>query len=362
MSTLTKSSSGLLYEERFGSGISLLWDLVPNQLDRVKINQDSVEILPGDDRIELLMPTPAETGWVYQTHIKYDGRTSTESCGFILKSITDNIAECELRGDTRDMYDYLKVELNSDSILNLKASKNGTMWRDFGNSKMLDGYKFGYYMTALTQYDPLVLYDCVVYRNNFITIDGISKDLTSVVYDAQGANITHRFVITHENGKLILDGSNMLFPIPYLNIKFLDPSFNVIKDVVLKDVYGGDVFDFSFNVTVRIEKQEVLNNTHHLDTVVGPYKLYALSVTNEENYELTNRKLSIQAASSFNPGDLPVTIASTTSHDVVTNLDFKKSLDVSFLPNENKNFFIKIEKTMNMPLLDDEYRFKLTLI
>lgn len=358
---LTKSSTGLLYEEKFGENLSLLWDFVPNILSRVKLNKGSIEILPGEDRIEMLMPTPVDTGWVFQTHIHYAGRTATESCGFILKSITDNTAECELRGDTRELFDYLKMELDRESTFYLKASRDGLQWRDFGNSKMLDGNKFGYYISELTQHDPLILYDCVIYKNNFITVDDIPKGCTAIVYDKLGANITHKFILKHENGKLVLDGSNMLFPIEYLKIKFLDNEFNTIRESELENVYGGDVFDFSYNITVKIENETVDNNDHVLDTVMGPFKLYAVSIRNEESYDLKERTLKISASSAFNPGDIPVTIAETTSHDSMSNLDFNKQLKVTLKSYENKNFFIKIEKDQNLPLLDTEYKFKLTL-
>lgn len=359
---LAKASSGLLYEEKFGENLSLLWDFVPNITSRVKFNQDSVEILPGEDRIEMLMPTPVDEGWVFQTHIHYAGRTATESCGFILKSITDNVAECELRGDTRDLFDYLKMELDKESTFYLKASKDGVQWRDFGNSKMLDGNKFGYYINELTQYDPLILYDCIVYKNNFITIDDIPKECTAIIYDKLGANISHKFVVKQENGKLVLDGSNMLFPIDYLKIKFLDSDFNTVRESELENVYGGDVYDFSFNVSIKIENKELGNGEHQLETVMGPFKLYAMSILNEEPYDLKDRILKVSASSSFNPGDIPVTIAETTTHESMNNLDFKKSLNVTLKAHENKNFFIKIEKNQNLPMLDTEYKFKLTLM
>lgn len=359
---LAKASSGMLYEEKFGENLSLLWDFVPNVLDRVKLNTSSIEILPGEDRIEMLMPTPVDAGWVFQTHIHYAGRTATESCGFILKSITDNVAECELRGDTRELFDYLKIELDGDSTFYLKASKDGLQWKDFGNSKMLDGNKFGYYMNELTQHDPLILYDCVVYKNNFITIDDIPSECTAIVYDKLGANITHKFILKQESGKLVLDGSNMLFPIEYLKIKFLDKEFNPVRESELRNIYGGDVYDFSYKITVRIENQIVDNGDHVLDTVMGPFKLYTMNITNEESYDLKDRTLKISASSSFNPGDIPVTIAETTSHDNMNNLNFQKQLKVTFKSYESKNFFIKIEKNQNLPMLDAEYKFKLTLL
>lgn len=362
MKELSKVSSGLLYEENFGEDLSLIWDFIPNNLNRVKIHQNSVEILPGEERIEMIMPTPVDIGWVYQTHIDYNGRTGSEACGFILKSITDNVAECELRGDTRDLFSYLKMELDLESVFNLKASKDGKTWRDFGNSKMFDSNKFGYYMTEMTQYDSLTIKDCIIYKSNFITINNISKDLNAVVYDSLGANITHKFVMTHKDGVLTLDGGNMLFPIDELVIKFLDADFNIVREAILKKVYGGDIYDFAFNVTVRIEREILDNDTHHLDTVVGAYKLYAVSITSEEAYILNKRHLKIEPASAFNPGDLPVTIAETSSHDNTNNLDFKKELEVTFKPYENKNFFIKIARTQGLTLLEQEYKFKLTLI
>lgn len=362
MDQLTKASSGLLYEEKFGVGLSLLWDFVPNNLNRVKINENSVEILPGEERVEMLMPCPASSGWMGQIHLSYSGRTSTESAGFVLKSITDNIAECELKGDTRELYDYMKVELDDSYVLSLKASKDGIYWKDFGNSKMLDANKLGFYINELTQYDPLVLKDIVICKSNFITISDVPSDSTVAVYDAKDANITHRLIVNKTNNKLVIDGSNMLFPIPYLKFKFLDKEFNELRVIELSSIYGGDTFDFNYDISFMIEGRELTNQGNSLDTVTGSYKLYSLQIRNDESYDLVNKTLKIEASSAFNPGHLPVTIAETTTHDDTPNLDFKRSLVVSFMSHENKNFFIKIERSNNAPILDSEYRFKISLV
>lgn len=362
MDQLTKASSGVLYEEKFGVGLSLLWDFVPNNLDRVKLNENSVEILPGNERVEMLMPCPASSGWLCQVHLSYAGRTSTESAGFILKSITDNVAECELKGDTRDLYDYMKMELDDTSTFSLKASKDGVYWKDFGNSKMLDANKFGFYMNELTQHDALVLKSILVCRNNFVTINDIPMQSTVVIYDANGANVTHRFIVNKLSNKIVIDGSNMLFPIPYLKIKFLDVDFSEIRVVEITDIYGGDTFDFSYNISFKIEGKELTNKDHHLDIVAGPFKLYALQIQNDEDYDIENKTLKIEASSIFNPGYMPVTIAETTTLDNVANLDFKKNLEISLKAHENKNFYMKIEKLNNMPVLDSEYRFKISLV
>lgn len=362
MSQLAKSSSGLLYEEKFGGNPSLLWDFVPNNLNRVSLKADSMEILPGSERIEMLMPSPQQSGWVFQTHIHYAGRTSTESAGFVLKSITDNIAECELRGDTRELFDYLKIELADDSTLSLKASNDGKYWKDFGNSKMLDANKFGFYMNELTQHDPLILYDCIVYKNNFITVSSIPDDCTAVVYDATGANITHKFILKQENGKLVIDGSNMLFPIDYLQIKFLDSQFTEIRVTDLTNIYGGDTYDYSYDVEFKIEGVTLTNGPHALEEVKGPSKLYALIIENNEDYDLVDRTLKIEASSAFNPGDVPVTIAKTTAHDVTTGLVFSRQMVLTLKANSVNNFFIRIEKNPTLPLIDSEYKFKITLI
>lgn len=362
MKQLTKSTSGLLYEENFGENLSLLWDLVPNNLNRVRLNKDSVEILPGSERVEMLMPCPSNTEWVCQVNLSYAGRTSTESAGFVLKSITDNIAECELKGDTRELFDYLKMELDQESTFSLKASKDGQYWRDFGNSKMLDANRFGFFVNELTQYDPLVLKNITVCKNNFITIHDVPTDAVVVVYDSKGANITHKFIIKKENNVLVIDGSNMMFPISYLKVLFLDKDYKEISTSELNDIYGGDVFDFSYNMTFKIDGVVLDDNVHSLNIVSGPFSLYSVQITNNESYELKDKRLRIEASAMFNPGNIPVTIAETSSMDNVSNLDFKKELSLSFKAYENKIFYIKIEKVTNIPTIDSEYRFKISLV
>lgn len=362
MNQLTKCSSGLLFKEEFGENIGLVWDLAPNELGRIELTNDSLKILPGDSRLELTMPCPQQSGWVFQTHVKYSPRTTTESGGFLLKSITDNIAECELKGDNRDLYSYMKMELSNDYIFSLKASKDGTTWRDFGNSKMLDGNKFGYYLNEATQYDALEIYNCLVYKGNFITITNLPSNILVDVYDENGNRITNKFIIAYYDHHVVLDCTNVLFPISYFSITVKNMDGEEIFQWYATDVYGGDTYSISYNVKFTINGKNVDDDFYDMGTVAGIYGLYSLVITNLDGYDLINKTLSISAFSSYNPGNLPVTIAEATTIDQTTDLEFKKELKLSFKPYEAKSFYIKIDRDNTLVISDSEYRFKVLLL
>lgn len=362
MNQLTKCSSGLLFREDFGDNIGLIWDLAPNKLERVELTDSSLKLLPGDDRLELTMPCPQQSGWVFQTHIKYSPRVATESGGFLLKSITDNVAECELKGDTRDLYSYLKIELDNNYVFSLKASKDGLSWRDFGNSKMLDGNKFGYYVTEYTQYDSLEIYNCSVYKGNFVTLTSLPSDVYVDIYDESDKKITNKFIIAYHKNHIVLDCTNILFPIPYLKFVVKNKIGDELMENYATNVYGGDTYSISHNVRFKIDGVDIDDDFYNLGLVDGIYSLHLLVVENLDAYELTNTTLSVEAFSSYNPGNIPVAIAEASSIDQTTSLEFKKEHKLTFKPYESKSFYIKIDRDTSLILTDSEYRFKITLL
>ena len=55
MPNIIKSSTGLMFSEEFNGKISLLWDLSPNEDNRVANNSNSISLLHGDEKIKMLL-------------------------------------------------------------------------------------------------------------------------------------------------------------------------------------------------------------------------------------------------------------------------------------------------------------------
>jgi hypothetical protein len=91
LADIIKSSSGLLFAEEVWDDLSLLWDLSPNDPSRVAFTSDSISLLSGTDRIELLIPVPKENGYVFQSEIDYHPTTSIQHGGNVLRSVTGRI-------------------------------------------------------------------------------------------------------------------------------------------------------------------------------------------------------------------------------------------------------------------------------
>ena len=358
MIRLNKCSSGLLFENNFGDDVSLLWELSPNELNRIDTTHDSIRLLPGADRLELMIPCPKSSGWVLQTYINYVPKLASEAGGILLQSITDNLAECEIRGDTRETYSYLKAELSNDYIFNLRASKNGTWWRDFGNSKMFDGNKIGYYLVQNTSYNVLEIFNCIIYKSDLVTINDIPEECEIEIFDDFDMEITHYFNIKRESTRVVLDCINKLFPINYMKVKLISSTDEA--EYFFENIYGGDIYSIANNLEFKINGTDV-DDFFDLGVISGKDNIFVLTIRNCDNFDTIGRKLSVEYFATYNPGDNLVDIAEATSIDKIDNLIFEKELEINIPAYSISSFYIRIERDEDVSLIGEDYKFKIVV-
>jgi hypothetical protein len=345
----------LLFAEETWTDLSLLWDLSPNDPSRVVLNSNSISLLPGDKRLELLISTPKERGYVMQSEVDYNPTVATEVAGNTLRSITDNYIDLEIRGDTSELCKYMKITVDDDAILNAKCSMNGSTWIDYGNTKVIDMNKIGYYIEAGTSVTPFNIKKCIMYKSNSVLINNFDRTNVLKLFDSTGHEVTDKFVIKKKNTQMSIDGTNVVFPIDYLKVQSCDRvTGTVYYEAELTDIYGGDVYEYTYNVDFFINENVLTSAIYDLG-LINQDQIFVLKISNKESFPLNDRKLRVSYYTIYNPGYKLAQLAEDGS------LDFETELDVTLGAGETKIYQLKAIKDNNIVNIEDEYKFNIVL-
>jgi hypothetical protein len=81
----------------------------------------------------------------------------------------------------------------------------------------------GYYVGNGVDTDPAFsVKKCYMYKNNFVTINNFDRVNLIKLFDNTGAEITDNFTIKKKNSQIMIDGTNVIFPIDYLKVQVTD--------------------------------------------------------------------------------------------------------------------------------------------
>lgn len=357
MSFLSKVSSGFLYDEKFENDISLIWELSPNDYNRIAINSDSISLLPNGERLELLMPCPKENDFVFQTNISYTPTDKNEDAGCILKSTTENYAELSICGDDPETTTAIKMQVDSSYVLNARCLVNDKMI-DYGNTRLVDANFIGFYLNKTSTIDNFKIHNICMCKNNYITIRNFDRTHNVKVFDSNGIEITEKFYIKKMNTKVIIDCTNMLFPIDKLILKIYDSFDNELYSKEMLDIYGGDVYEYSQSIRMYIDNNELDDNIYGIKNS-GNVALHILKIENCENYEMHDKTLQIEAYDPYNPGYQNVYISELQGGNPVDNYEkVKTGIDLKIA--EIKEYSLKIIRNDKTLVIDDDYKFKIT--
>lgn len=357
MAEIIKASSGLLYHEEFKGEISLIWDLSPSDPDRVVINNDSISLLPGDEQVELLIPVPRECGYVFQTSIEYNPTSASERGGCILKSITTNAAELEISGDDSARCSHIKMEVASDYVVTAKAG-NGSKWTDYGNTRLIDANKIGFYLGSGTSVDPIKIFNCSMYKANHITFKGLDNMHKLRIFNTNDVELTDKFVIRKFDRMVVIDGTNTLFPINNFRVKIFDSNNQIVYQNDFNDVCGGDNYEFSYNISMTVNDKPMNSDEFDLG-VISEHTVYSLKITNNEDYKLENKKLKIEAYNPYNQGYKAVNIARIRAGAIYDDFE-KEKVGINIEPHETRDFAMRIAREDQSLLLGESFKFKIT--
>lgn len=355
MSKIVKLSSGFLYSEDFKDRLSMLWDFDGDDVnDRVAVNSDSISLLPKNNkRFEMFIKIPDKKGYVFQTEVDYTPSDGDEVAGVVLRAITHNFVQASIDGTNMEFCRYLKIDIVDGLTIHLKASMDGVNWYTYGNTSIADANTIGYFIDRTSITDEFKILNCRMFKNNFVTINNIDKKYRVKIFNKEDEDITNQFLIRKMNTKAVLDCTNLVLPIKYLKFKIFDFDGNLVNEHEMEDIYGGDCYELESNITVTVN-DNVLNDSLYDLGNIAEDTMYTIKIENHESFAM-NKTLYVECLNPYNNGDLPVFI-SLANED-----NYEKVKTFQLKPYEIKEFKLLIKKDKEMVVIDDSFKFKISL-
>ena len=357
MSEIIKSSSGLMFSEDFGSDISLLWDISPNEQDRVVQNSDSISLLHNSGRTKMLIPIPTDNNYVMQSKINFEPISENDKAGLTIDSLTDIHVDFEVCGDDTTNANYMKMCVDEYGILSAYASSDGERWTNYGNTKINNMNSIGFYNESSDA--DMSIYNCIMYKNNYITINGFDRKNYIKVFDKGGNEITDDFFIRKYNSRIVIDGIYRIFPIDELTVNI----YRIIDDEllssnVLSNIYGGDIYEFKYDLEVKVNNATIDNNNELYDLgEIATDTIFELTITNKELFDMVGKTVRVSYYSFLNKAYKLVKIApqnSDTFVDKIEGVDIKSGYSATFKLKITKNaIYSEIEENCKFSIIVD---------
>jgi len=362
MATLTKVSSGYLFEDDFASS-NLLWNLSPNDYSRVVFEAGYVGLEHGEERLTMSIPTPSHD-YVMQAQIYHNPETLSDVSGLVVLSNTGNQIECQhyfTGAKELSLFRYIKLCVEK-GVHTFCISRDGLTWVNAGNSEMNDANEVGFFIDGVQTYvsDMLRVLGVSFYKSNLLSVNNVPSDATVRIYDQNGVNVlANQDAVKNSNGKALVDLTTVLLPLTSARLSVVGADgieIGGLEDVTL---CGGDVYDYAYNVEVLIAEQAVLNaNIFDLGRVTGKETVLPVTIISREAEPLRGIALSVAPVSYYRGGDQVTLAFASDTPTYQTKLELP-----DLLPNVSYDFLIKIDRDITQfgPAFADSYRFKIIL-
>lgn len=352
---LVKVSNGMLFEDNFNNGFNSMWDIFPYSHNRVVCNEDSISIMPGE-YIEMLLNTPATEFEMY-AKIAYISNLQSDQAGCMIKSVTGEVIECELSYENNiNTISHIKLKRNSNGNVYLRASSDGIVWLDYGNTYFKDGYSVGFFNDSFNS--QLDIDNVVIYKNDNVVINGVSSTDTISLYH-NGVDITlDKTVDLSVNGnRATLDLCNCIIPLNDCKIVINEGSANE-SSIIVDKLYGGDVFEFSPDMYFTIEDVDG-NDTYNfnLGQINQHEKTFIICLHNNSN-DTRYGKICVEPVSSYDKGFNMVSLQPIGADAS----DGTKELECVVIPGGTFKCLMTIKKDSTLVTIDEDFNFSLTFV
>lgn len=355
MSQISKIFTGLVFHEDFNNSFSPKWDILPNNLDRVLFNEDSISLLPNDNELlEMLIPYPSDCKFHIKTKIEYIPKNINDIGGMVIKSTTGYTTECEFTYDesTPNEYEFINLNCGDKSVINLRASKDGYTWDDLGNTRFYDGNYIGYFIKG--NEEPLKIHNFIMCTDKFVSIQGVSNSSLIEIIDVDGYDIIKKYELDCKviNGNAIIDIENMSWPLENVTLSVTQES-GMPTTLTVNKLYGGDIFSFEPELLFSVDEINESSDGFNLGKIHGRTKTYTLRVFNS-GLEQKIGKLVIEPVSTYDNGHHMAYI-----YPFESECDTKsKELEVAINTHQEFKCIIKIVKDTTYTTIDDDFGFK----
>ena len=271
------------------------------------------------------------------------------------------------------MYAYIKV-IKKNTVYSFFASTDGKEWIEVGNSKYNDTHRIGFFLHSMSKLTPDDLLNsnfyveyAMFYDNNYVIIRNVKDTVKTLeLRDEDGYlicdNTTDGIMKIKDNTAYI---DTTLLKMPYENIRLvmLNSSKKIIFDYTIKQLVGGDRYDYGYDLKVCIDNTEInQEELFKLDAFKSNEQTVRIDIYNQEEFEITNLKVSISQYSVYYNGCETIGISLYDVNE--EKYDFKDSVVIdSIMPTEGRSVLIKLtDKTVqDFYKKEGAYRFKLNI-
>lgn len=271
------------------------------------------------------------------------------------------------------MYAYIKV-IKKNTVYSFFASTDGKEWIEVGNSKYNDTHRIGFFLHSMSKLTPDDLLNsnfyveyAMFYDNNYVIIRNVKDTVKTLeLRDEDGSlicdNTTDGIMKIKDNTAYI---DTTLLKMPYENIRLvmLNSSKKIIFDYTIKQLVGGDRYDYGYDLKVCIDNTEInQEELFKLDAFKSNEQTVRIDIYNQEEFEITNLKVSISQYSVYYNGCETIGISLYDVNE--EKYDFKDSVVIdSIMPTEGRSVLIKLtDKTVqDFYKKEGAYRFKLNI-
>lgn len=354
--SLVKVSSGKILEDKFNNGFNSMWDILPYNPERVRFNENSIVILPGE-YIEMLLDTPSQEFEMY-AEISYISLQGGDEAGVLMKSVTGHIIESEFSYNKAEYnkISQIKIRRNAHDNVYVKASEGSFQWKDYGNTYFYDGHNIGFFNDSF-QSELEIKYVCI-YKNNFVTINGVKEfDEVKLYVDGETDLVDTKVItVNRNNDRVSLDLANCPMPLRNCSIVINEDTLPVRLDI--PELYGGDVFDFLPDMNFTIQDQF---GEHIKDFDLGMINhssVYFTVTLHNNSYHTKHGNIVVEPVSIYDRGEQMVFLHTFGS-------DFScpsKEIYCTVQPYGSFKCILEIKKDSRIITIDDNFNFKLCFV
>ena len=265
------------------------------------------------------------------------------------------------------LYPYIKFNKQGD-LYSFFASKDGSEWIEIGNTEIPDSNRIGFFLYGVNDdvisNGSFVVQYVAMYNNNYVVFENIKTDQTIELRRKDGTvlcDINSPFVARKSN-KILIDTTNMIMPIEDIRFIALQDG-QIIYEYEIPKLFGGDSYAYGYNLKIAVNNEEIdqeklfyLGEFNHNDQTVK------IDIYNNEDYKLTNLKVSIASYSVYHGGEEVIGISLYDENQ--KDYNFTKSVVIPAInPTEGKSVLIKLTDRMIQDFykVAGSYRFKINI-
>ena len=344
MNYLNKIVHGNLLEDNFTS-LSMAWELSPNIPGLIIENENSIELLHGDENSYLLIDEP-ENEYTFCVKLNHEPTLMSDIAGVIIMSDKDNYIEVQSYDDDKDnLYSQIKIDKKNNKYLVYAKREKDSLWQYIGGSTLMDVTKIGFFVkgTPNEQNSNLKIESVLFDRSTLIGFDNITENYYIELYDEE--NNLKAAKRQSSNLRLFIDTKVLETPLKNYKIIIKNERREEVLEEILPDIYGGDVFIRDMDITFFINGYEI-DPSQVLDFGKLDSNIQYIDFAIRNNLDITenNKKIIISPVSNFYKGDEIIFISELDSEN--NPIEFKKEIIINKIdPLETIDLKIKLDRS-----------------